>query len=111
GSVWISLIDSFLVFEEMAGYVDNGKIKLGTDYRPSVIADFMRQRRNWSKKWDIGDLEVFGQSFWKWWRSLQPSSRIHEDRLIKLDIVDWDGLQDKSGRNGITLVIGVLLWW
>ncbi len=111
GTVWISLIDSLLVFEEMAGFVDDGKTKLATDHRPSVVADFMRLRRNWAKKWPVGDLNDFVPSFWKWWRSLQPTTRIHEDRLIKPDFVNWDGLQDKSGRNGITLVIGVLLWW
>ncbi|KAF8898176.1 hypothetical protein CPB85DRAFT_1439994 [Mucidula mucida] len=111
GTVWISLIDLFLVFEEMAGFLDDSKIKLPTNDCPSVIADFMCQRRNWSEKWPVGDLDVFSPLFWKWWRSLQPNTRIHEDRLIKPDFVDWDSLQDKSGRNGMSLVIGALLWW
>ncbi|KAF9028265.1 hypothetical protein BDZ89DRAFT_912448, partial [Hymenopellis radicata] len=111
GTLWRALIDSLLVFEEKASFVDDPKITLGTNHRPNIVAEFMKDRRNYSKTRRIDSLEEFKSTFWCWWKSFQPSARLSGDSLTKPDCIEWEKLQDKSGRNGIILVIAVLFWW
>ncbi|KAF8991511.1 hypothetical protein BDZ89DRAFT_1054496 [Hymenopellis radicata] len=106
---WSRLIDSFLVFEKKHGYEDNAKVGLGGISRPSSIHAFQKGRRLWSKSWDSKDTP---QTFWPFWKSLQPAARLNAaNELLRPEEVEWDGLETKCGRNGVSLIIGVLLWW
>ncbi|KAF9017035.1 hypothetical protein BDZ89DRAFT_1214899 [Hymenopellis radicata] len=106
---WSRLIDSFLVFEKKHGYEDNAKLGLSGTSRPSSIHAFQKGRRAWTKSWDSKETP---KTFWPFWKSLQPAARLNANNdLLRPEEVEWDGLETKCGRNGISLIIGVLLWW
>ncbi len=58
---WARIVDTFLVFEERSGFIDDTKLSFGmAAFRPAVIATFMKNHRNYIKKWPVKtDLDDF----------------------------------------------------
>ncbi|KAF8873096.1 hypothetical protein CPB85DRAFT_1260637 [Mucidula mucida] len=94
-------------------FIDNAKASFGTAaLRPAVIATFMKNHRNYSKMWPVKtNLDDYGKGWWMWWKSAQTPSRLDNEALLKPELVEWGGLETKSGRNGFALVLASLLWW
>ncbi|KAJ7754864.1 hypothetical protein B0H16DRAFT_1235213, partial [Mycena metata] len=91
--------------------------------RPNVVKDWMKYARKWDAKVDLLTKEVgprtvvgsFSATWWAWWGSVQPASR---ERLAGGALTrperhgsEWEVLGKTSGRNGLLLFVGCLLWW
>ncbi|KAH7904974.1 hypothetical protein BJ138DRAFT_1118904 [Hygrophoropsis aurantiaca] len=74
---WRSLVTLWLHLELSAD--DSLVGRLSTEHRPACIGRWISRAR--SAKWrpEITDLESYTQSFWSWWKSLQPEWRIQEE--------------------------------
>ncbi len=108
---WIQLINSFIVFEQRAGFVESGVGKLKASPRPKAVADFLQHRRDWTKSRPIEPLRAFRDFWWAWWKINQPPAHLHNGELVHNEDIVWDGLQEKCGNDGMILVISTLLWW
>ncbi|KAF8903766.1 hypothetical protein CPB85DRAFT_1438208 [Mucidula mucida] len=110
---WARVVDAFLIFEKRSKFIDDAKASFGTAALcPAVIATFMKNHRNYSKMWPVKtNLDDYGKGWWMWWKSAQPPSCLDNEALLKPELVEWGGLETKSGRNGFALVLASLLWW
>lgn len=57
--------------------------------------------------------ELWVGVWWKWWRSLQPEERsaLENGELSHPETVDWSGMAQMYGKNGMLLVMATLGWW
>ncbi|KAJ7510751.1 hypothetical protein B0H11DRAFT_1644256, partial [Mycena galericulata] len=60
----------------------------------------------------LAELEEVRGTFWRWWRGMQPEERrMAEGVMSRKSGIDWAGLRDYSGKNGLLQVMMVLGWW
>ncbi|KAF8129680.1 hypothetical protein K438DRAFT_1644430, partial [Mycena galopus ATCC 62051] len=86
--------------------------------RPTEVVAFMRGTRKWGARMGLEGKSVgpFARSWSNWWRVLQPEGReIDQEQGLSRpeDLVaeDWTELAKTHGQNGMSLVVGCLLWW
>ncbi|KAJ7160854.1 hypothetical protein C8R46DRAFT_864188, partial [Mycena filopes] len=126
GDDWIQCVEKLLVVERAWGFRAKGLLGApGADKegRPKVVTWFMKYARKWDAPAGllvstIGPRTVagsFASAWWNWWRMLQPEGR---EQAIdgtwareELDPQEWECAAKMSGRNGLLLHVGCLLWW
>jgi hypothetical protein len=67
----------------------------------------------WDNKLCKGDCEALGESWWRWWNTLQPLGHgVDENRMPSKASGDYDwNPMRKPGGSGIFMVLLVLVWW
>ncbi|KAJ7042746.1 hypothetical protein C8F04DRAFT_945059, partial [Mycena alexandri] len=91
--------------------------------RPRCVAQWMRYTRKWEGKVELSTREVgprevtgsFAAQWWALWGVVQPAGRtaLPGGALTRPNLAgsEWDGVGKMSGRNGMLLFVGCLLWW
>ncbi|KAJ7715050.1 hypothetical protein B0H16DRAFT_1477680 [Mycena metata] len=97
GAEWVGCVKKLVALEGAWGFKDKGMLSAPTDGRgghPKVVKEWMRYARRWGKK---------------------PGSKtpLPDGTLMRPNLVasDWEGVAKTSGRNGMLLFVGCLLWW
>lgn len=111
GSDWRGLIIAWLKFEEGFEFVKSGP-SLPTSHRPTAVSSWIQRTRRPNFRPDLDNLRAFEDSFWSWWKTLQPEWRSDDDSgmLKRPKGGDWDVLRI-SGQNGLLSVIAALCFW
>lgn len=114
GSLWEDLALAYIAFEEACGFPYDrvGMVRTG---RVTMVERWMKINRPYS----FGPTMIEGESveglameWWSWWKGLQPPVRVRGDGGLDRPVaLDWGGLKDHAGKNGVGLVVMVLLWW
>jgi hypothetical protein len=92
--------------------------------RLKVVTAFLSNRQMWKplielETTPIGPRDVegsFAHQWWEWWGGMQPKARqrcteLGLSRLEDLIAEDWEVMAETHGHNGLSLVVGSLLWW
>ncbi|KAJ7713870.1 hypothetical protein B0H16DRAFT_1809240 [Mycena metata] len=122
GEVWKVCVDVLIAVERAQGFRAKGWLSAPTSEHPVEIPDFMRYAHRWDKPLalssEIGPTANEGSMadrWWNWWTTVQPASRMQAGGKLKLaervPVVEWEDLGKMSGRNGVLLYVGALLWW
>lgn len=113
GSEWDLLITKWLAFEQTTGY-DRGGEKLGTQNRPRIIADWIKNGRSPKFHPEIKDVGVLSAGVIAWWRGLQPDWRIDSNGDANSALCreggSWEHIR-RPGVNGLLSVIAALFFW
>ncbi|KAJ7765184.1 hypothetical protein B0H16DRAFT_1717735 [Mycena metata] len=124
GPEWKRCIVALIELERAWGFARKGLLSVpnGENERLAEVPEFMRYARKWDKPFaltsEIGPTAVEGSMaarWWDWWTRVQPECRMQESGKLKLaervPLEEWEELGKMSGRNGVLLYVGVLLWW
>ncbi|KAJ7127330.1 hypothetical protein C8R43DRAFT_843636, partial [Mycena crocata] len=111
GAEWADCVNRYLDFEAASGYSEKGPRMGGGDVRPEEVKDWIHKGRSTLGK--IGDQGGFVDSWWAWWRSVQPAERkwAAGGGLSCPAGMKWGKLATMCGPNGILQVMLALLWW
>lgn len=115
GSRWELLLDQWVTNEGKREYEDK-KATLPIRHRPAEVKAWQGNRSR-AVSLSPDRLDPFGSEWWMWWRALQPGWRNLEegdgalgDQYRQEVLGDLSGL-DKTGKNGLLLVVSTLGWW
>ncbi|KAF8171764.1 hypothetical protein K438DRAFT_1981917 [Mycena galopus ATCC 62051] len=126
GDDWIECVERLINFERKWGFPGKGLPAAPREDggRPTEVATFMRGARKWGAGMALEGKSVgprddegsFAHGWWNWWRVLQPERREIDKELglsrpNDIRAEDWTELAKTHGRNGLSLVVGCLLWW
>jgi hypothetical protein len=126
GEDWEECVDAYLAFERAWGFPGKGLLLTPGEGvgRPTAVRVFMQNTRKWGVSTELGfsvvgpreDAESFAHAWWRWWKLLQPKTRVEDSQLgltrpSDVRRGDWDELLKTHGRNGVLMVLGCLLWW
>jgi hypothetical protein len=88
--------------------------KLDNNGRPEEITVWQKSGRKYTVMPDLSDkLPSFAASWWRWWKTLQPSWRMKEPLRLSRKVPqnpDWSVL-DKGTANGFFVIVLALGWW
>ncbi|KAJ6448418.1 hypothetical protein C8R47DRAFT_1231038 [Mycena vitilis] len=123
GKEWKACILKLLAFEKAWGFREKGMLSTSTEERPDNIQKFMGYGRKWGSPMALG-MEIgprtldesFASQWWLWWGVVQPKARQSMDgewkEVKSVEVSAWKEVVAKmSGRNGMSLYVGALLWW
>ncbi|KAJ7042311.1 hypothetical protein C8F04DRAFT_1252282 [Mycena alexandri] len=126
GADWVECVEKMIGLERAWSFKDKGLLSAPTEGkggRPKVVKEWMRYARKWEGKVELLTREVgprgvagsFAAQWWAWWGGIQPAGRevLADGALTRpdLDGNKWAIVGKTSGRNGILLFVGCLLWW
>ncbi|KAJ7165781.1 hypothetical protein C8R46DRAFT_1035138 [Mycena filopes] len=126
GEDWVKCVDALLAVERAWGFAKKGLWAApGEDKgRPKVVAWFFRWARKWENHVELQTAAVgpravegsFASAWWDWWCVWQPKERkttangtLARTALKGKEV--WEEMAKTSGKNGLLLVVGCLLWW
>lgn len=114
GGGWMDLISSWRRFEKAAGYTEV-EILSSTGRPPCVGAWISRARiPNYQPPLSSKNLKGLEQSFWKWWRALQPQYRkvieARDGAILPQIVGDMETIR-RPGKNGLLSVLAALWFW
>ncbi|KAJ7429401.1 hypothetical protein B0H11DRAFT_1945070 [Mycena galericulata] len=114
GPEWEALADAYVAFEEACGFPYE-RVSMEKKGRVPLIDRWMKMNRPYNFTLALREeesVELLADQWWSWWKNLQPPERIREDGgLARPMTLDWGNVRDHAGRNGMGLVVLVLLWW
>jgi hypothetical protein len=118
GNDWLNCVNTFIEFERATGFTAKETRLPTSPLRPPEIQIWFETRRKMNGlQWDEilckGDSEALGESWWGWWRAIQPSQRgVDENQMPSRASGDceWSSIR-KPGGSGIFMVLLVLVWW
>ena len=116
GKKWENLLVKYVDLEARSGFASPRGIKhaLTSNKRPAEVEWWIGRARKSQPV--IEDVPKFAESFWAWWKGLQPMWRDVSQTSGILTSVhqqgdgDWVELQ-KPGQNGFLTVMSLLCWW
>ncbi|KAK0499316.1 hypothetical protein EDD18DRAFT_1349495 [Armillaria luteobubalina] len=114
GKEWDHVVDALSIVEGQWGFIKTGKPLQRTDRPPQVSLWIQNGRLH--DPTPLGDRDIFAQSWWRWWRQMQPDSHgVGEGEgpvsvESRCDSGEWDKM-DKPGQNGLYSVVASLAWW
>ncbi|KAJ7170634.1 hypothetical protein C8R43DRAFT_875402 [Mycena crocata] len=120
GEEWADCVNRFLDFEAGCGYVEKGPRIGGGKDRPHEVWEWVKGGRRWhdfpvldSKKiGGIGQVGTFVDTWWLWWRSIQPPERKWVNGGLTCPPgMKWGRMATLCGPNGYMQVMLSLLWW
>ncbi|KAJ7593172.1 hypothetical protein C8J56DRAFT_779529 [Mycena floridula] len=114
GAHWQKLVKTWVALESHYGFSNPRNVALGGPGRPSGIAWWKSRARPAERlPPDCADVAAFAQSWWTWWKSINPVWRPKTDdgMLLCEGTGDWDILGNCAGLNGMLSVIVCLRWW
>ncbi|KAJ7021699.1 hypothetical protein C8F04DRAFT_1195171 [Mycena alexandri] len=119
GEMWKACVDALIAMERAQGFRAKGWLSVPSGdahERPVEVPDFMRYARKWDKPLALtseirptAKEGLMADRWWNWWTRVQPASRMQASGKLKL--AEWEDLGKMSGRNGVLLYVGALLWW
>ncbi|KAJ7575912.1 hypothetical protein C8J56DRAFT_801032, partial [Mycena floridula] len=106
-------VEKWLCWEESFGFVKKGHNRValgGTRVRPAAIQWWIAQGHMGDP--DIGDLGLFKEQWWNWWKLVNPDWQEATDngKLMSTGDGPWDALKI-SGINGLFSPLICLCWW
>ncbi len=122
-SEWRKVLETYTQLETQSNFynpTERGN-SLSAKDRPAEIAWWIARARG-PMTVEIDDRDKFGSTWWKWWKSMQPSWRdVDEDIELQRRHQDyhpsvchapgaWSSM-DKPGQNGFLSVVASLAWW
>ncbi|KAJ7507625.1 hypothetical protein B0H11DRAFT_2218460 [Mycena galericulata] len=112
GERWEDCAFAYLAFEEASGFPFE-RVRIPKGPREGLGIDaWISTGRKLNYDPCLLDLEELRTKFWRWWRGLQPEERrVEEGVLSRKGGIDWAGLRDYSGKNGLLQATMVLGWW
>ncbi|KAJ7437069.1 hypothetical protein B0H11DRAFT_2255634 [Mycena galericulata] len=112
GERWEDCAFAYLAFEEASGFPFE-RVRIPKGPREGLGIDaWISTGRKLNYDPCLPDLEELRTKFWRWWRGLQPEERrVEEGVLSRKGGIDWAGLRDYSGKNGLLQATMVLGWW
>ncbi|KAF7330700.1 hypothetical protein MSAN_02448100 [Mycena sanguinolenta] len=123
GKEWAVCVDNLITLERRWGFREKGRLSMpaGTAW-PEEIPDFMRRARKWDKQMPLTSAPgpasaegSFAERWWTWWSGAQPEGRRAENGKLTPAVLllesEFEELSKMSGRNGLLLCVGALLWW
>jgi hypothetical protein len=116
GKKWENLLVKYVDLEARSGFASPRGIKhaLTSNKRPAEVEWWIGRARKSQPV--IEDVPKFAESFWSWWKGLQPMWRDVSRTPGILTSVhrqgdgDWVELE-KPGQNGFLTVMSLLSWW
>jgi hypothetical protein len=112
GTEWEHLVSSWVAFEERSRSTQVRRLSAAG--RPVVVHDWIARRRPTTFQPKILSLEDYEREFVDWWRRLQPTWRISNNKVDKAaspkGVSCWDCLR-APGVNGIMNVVVALFYW
>ncbi|KAJ7300714.1 hypothetical protein DFH08DRAFT_725022 [Mycena albidolilacea] len=125
GGSWDFCIEGLIALERVGGFATKSPVPVpqgNKDVRPEEVPSFMRYARKWDKPVPLksvpGPVTVkgsFAEWWWEWWSRIQPASSVlpsgkfMSSRLVPVE--DWSEVVQMTGKNGMLLYVGALLWW
>ncbi|KAJ7025490.1 hypothetical protein C8F04DRAFT_1269103 [Mycena alexandri] len=119
GIEWARCVSAFFDFESAHGYND-GSEQMPTEGRPKAFLEWLIRGREWDRFGMVGSMPIGTQNeegswvagWWAYWVSLQPAERVYTGGVLsRPQKVDWSGLAQLNGKNGLLQVMALLLWW
>jgi hypothetical protein len=111
GKEWRDLVLAWVAFEEQARNTGLKARVIPASGRPEVVSMWIARKRSTTWEPDISNLKHYADAFNGWWKYLQPSWRISNDRANKMSTEgDWNCLR-APGVNGIMSVVAGLFYW
>ena len=109
GVEWKDLVSSWVSFEEKSR---NAEVRrLSAAGRPKVVGMWIARRRTTTFLPNISSLKDYESEFNGWWKNLQPTWRISNDKVDKaVSRGDWNCLRC-PGVNGVISVVVALFYW
>ncbi|KAJ7480365.1 hypothetical protein B0H11DRAFT_2421170 [Mycena galericulata] len=112
GECWEDCSFGYLAFEEASGFPFE-RVRLPKGPRAGLGVDsWIATGRKLTWGPCLAELEEVRGTFWRWWWGMQPEERrMAEGVMSRKSGIDWAGLRDYSGKNGLLQVMMVLGWW
>jgi hypothetical protein len=119
GEKWESLLAKYVSIEAWAGFISpkGAAHAFGVDKHPAEVEWWIACARK--PKPVVKDVMKLQDSFWAWWKGLQPQWReaskvdsplMNAHRYPQRGDSGWKVL-DKPGQNGFLTVVSLLCWW
>jgi hypothetical protein len=122
--VWMCCVRELITLEQAGGFQVKGMTVPQGDgtVRPVEVLNFVQRAHKWDKKLVLtsapGPISVagsFSRRWWDWWVRVQLELQILENGKLKsvvlVPVDEWKKLSRMSGKNGMLLYVGALLWW
>ncbi|KAJ7828586.1 hypothetical protein B0H14DRAFT_2594594 [Mycena olivaceomarginata] len=124
GEAWMCCVRELIALEQAGGFQVKGMTVPQGDgtVRPVEVPNFMQRTRKWDKTLALtsapGPISAagsFSRRWWDWWVRVQPESRVLENGKLKsaalVPVEEWKKVLMMTGKNGMLLYVGALLWW
>ncbi|KAJ7797235.1 hypothetical protein B0H14DRAFT_3493968 [Mycena olivaceomarginata] len=124
GEAWMCCVRELIALEQAGGFQVKGMTVPQGDgtVRPVEVPNFMQRTRKWDKTLALtsapGPISAagsFSRRWWDWWVRVQPESRVLENGKLKsaalVPVEEWKKVSTMTGKNGMLLYVGALLWW
>ncbi|KAJ7921971.1 hypothetical protein B0H13DRAFT_1604071 [Mycena leptocephala] len=126
GDSFNALLRVFAEIERSYRWEQGGKAGLGVANQPSAVADWIAAGRGGrggpqanGRGPEIGNLAVFGTTWWDWWGRLQPDWRTRDGgNVSRFERAAYPGATKENwrklrvpGQNGVLSVVASLYWW
>ncbi|KAJ7801929.1 hypothetical protein B0H14DRAFT_2614866 [Mycena olivaceomarginata] len=124
GEAWMCCVRELIALEQAGGFQVKGMTVPQGDgtVRPVEVPNFMQHARKWDKTLALtsapGPISVagsFSRCWWDWWVRVQPESWVLENGKLKstalVPVEEWKKVSTMTGKNGMLLYVGALLWW
>ncbi|KAJ7026918.1 hypothetical protein C8F04DRAFT_1267515 [Mycena alexandri] len=103
GDVWKACVDALIAVERAQGFRAKGWLSWDKPFALTSEIGPTANEGSMADRW------------WNWWGRVQPASRMQPSGKFSLPervpLVEWENLGKMSGRNGVLLYVGALLWW
>ncbi|KAJ6490571.1 hypothetical protein C8R47DRAFT_939242, partial [Mycena vitilis] len=107
GPCWTDLVEAWWAREEDAGFEGTRQAHSAV-HRPTAVGAWVSRARKYTP--EIKNTDEFSRTWWGWWTDINPDARGENRPLLRVDIVDWQGM-DLYGQNGFLNVLMCLKWW
>ncbi|KAJ7148605.1 hypothetical protein C8R46DRAFT_1231121 [Mycena filopes] len=124
GEEWESCVKSLVALEAAWKFPGKGLLLApnNTAVRPKEVGVFMGNARKWGSVVKLSSAPgpratagTFAVRWWDWWGEAQPAARKkRKGKFVGAEKVarkGWEEVAKMTGRNGVLLYVGALLWW
>ncbi|KAJ6495715.1 hypothetical protein C8R47DRAFT_1213193 [Mycena vitilis] len=120
GVVWQECVTELIELERARGFRAKGLLLAPRTRatRPCEIEGFMKDGRKWDLPWPVttevgprSEEATFAARWWVWWDLIQAKSRKAGQSPETVPCAEWEDVGMMTGRNGLLLYVGALLWW
>lgn len=108
GTEWENMLGIWTKFELSHRSQSAGRIP--ADKRPSFVGDWLKRARAPTYRPVISRPDKFGDTFFAWWTSFQPTWRTANGGALLKGDGDMEDLR-KPGINGLLSVLAALFFW
>ncbi|KAJ6464242.1 hypothetical protein C8R47DRAFT_1079626 [Mycena vitilis] len=116
GKEWEEVVTELIALERARGFAQKGLLLAPRTAatRPCEIEGFMRHNRKWAMPMKLtsqigprSEATTFAARWWVWWDLVSKAG----ESADTVPSAEWEELGKMTGRNGVLLYVGALLWW